>query len=90
MSQPVTVAELTSRTSPLRRIIGLLGMLALVPTAWLLVHGDLTLTDAGKRAAITLLAVQVVLRLTTWGIGHLAGFLERTDEPPETEAPTAP
>jgi hypothetical protein len=79
----VSAAELTARTSPLRRIIGLLGLAALVPTAWLLVHGDLTLTDAGKRAAITLVAVRVVLRLTTWGIGHIAGFLERTDRPPE-------
>ena len=79
----MSAAEFTARTSPLRRIIGLLGMAALVPTGWLLVHGDLTLIDAGKRAAITLVAVRVVLRLTTWGIGHVAGFLERTDEAAE-------
>jgi hypothetical protein len=86
MSQRVSAAEFTARTSPLRRIIGILGMVALVPTALLLVHGELTLTDAGKRAGITLVAVRVVLRLTTWGIGHIAGHLERTNEPVEVEA----
>jgi hypothetical protein len=86
MSQRVSAAEFTARTSPLRRIIGILGMVALVPTAWLLVHDEITLTDAGKRAGITLLAVRVVLRLTTWGIGHVAAYLERTDEPIEVEA----
>jgi hypothetical protein len=59
------------------------GLVALVPTAWLLLHGDLTLTDAGKRAGITLIAVRVVLRLTTWGIGHVAASLERPDQPAE-------
>ncbi len=86
MSERVTAAEFTARTSPLRRIIGLLGMVALVPTAWLLLHGDLTLTDAGKRAGITLVLVRVVLRLTTWGIGHIAGYLERTDPAVDVEA----
>jgi len=86
MSERVSAAEFTARTSPLRRIIGVLGMLALVPTAWLLVHGEITLTDAGIRAGVTLLAVRVVLRLTTWGIGHVAAYLERTDEPADAEA----
>ncbi len=86
MSQRVSAAEFTARTSPLRRIIGVLGLLALVPTAWLLVHGQLTLTDAGIRAGVTLLAVRIVLRLTTWGIGHVAASLERTDEVVDVEA----
>jgi hypothetical protein len=84
MSQPVS--DFVGRTSPLRRIIGLLGLVALVPTAWLLWKGDITLTDAGKRAFITLVAVRVVLRLTVWGIGHVVGFLERADHAPEATA----
>ena len=86
MSQRVSAAEFAARTSPLRRIIGVLGLVALVPTAWLLVHGQLTLTDAGIRAGVTLVAVRVVLRLTTWGIGHTAAYLERTDPAPEGDA----
>ena len=79
MSERAMTEALTGRTSPLRRIIGLLGLIALVPTAWMLWKGDITLTDAGKRAVIAFLAVRIVLRFVTWGIAHVVSFLERSD-----------
>jgi hypothetical protein len=72
-------SELLGRTSPLRRLIGVLGMLALVPTAWMLFKNEITVADAGQRAAVTYVAVRIALRLTGWAIGNVAKFLEKTD-----------
>lgn len=67
------------RTSPLRRLIGMLGLLALVPTAWMLFKNQITVSDAGQRAAVTYVAVRIALRVTGWGIASVAQFLDKTD-----------
>ncbi len=78
-ASPVRSATLPGRTSPLRRLIGVLGLLALVPTAWMLFKDQITVSDAGQRAAITYVAVRIALRLTGWGIASVAQFLDTND-----------
>lgn len=62
---------------PLRRIAGGVGLVALLPTGWLLASGSLTVDDAAARAAVTLGAVVVVGRLAGWALSFLAGELDR-------------
>lgn len=57
---------------PLRRLIGALGLVCLVPIAWLLATGAITLLDAAFRALITLVAVLVVGRVLGWFVEGLA------------------
>lgn len=47
----------------LKKTAAFLGLVALAPIAYQLVIGDLTPTDAGIRAGITLLGVLVIRRL---------------------------
>ncbi len=68
---------------PLRRLSGALGLLALLPTAYLLAVGAITLLEGAWRASATLLAVVVVGRLASWIITGLARSFERV--PPGSE-----
>jgi hypothetical protein len=74
-----TTASTLGRTSPLRRLIGVLGLLALVPTAWMLFKDQITVADAGQRAAVTYVAVRIALRLSAWGIASVAQFLDKPE-----------
>lgn len=62
---------------PLRRSIGALGLLALVPVAAMMLLGTLSPVDAARRAATIVVVLLLVGRLVGWGIGHLAGVIER-------------
>lgn len=62
---------------PLRRSVGALGLLALVPLAGMLVVGTLDPVDAAQRALVTLIALLVLGRLASWGVHGLASAVER-------------
>lgn len=51
---------------PLGRAFAVLGLLLLVPTAWLLVVGDLAPVDAAGRGLLTLGVVVVAHRVAVW------------------------
>jgi hypothetical protein len=65
---------------PLRRMVGLLGLLALIPIAVLLLTGALDLVTAASRALIVLLVVVVVGRLTGSFLQSIAGQLDEQDD----------
>lgn len=65
---------------PLRRLVGTLGLLALVPTALLLLRGSVTVTDAAVRGGATLVAVVVLGRVAGWMLSFLAGEFERAGD----------
>lgn len=70
-------------TWPYRRYVALLGVLLLLPTAWLLATGAITAADAGIRAALTLVAVKVIDRVGRWGFRRAvitAGKIHGTEE----------
>ena len=67
------------RSSPLRRSIAVMGLVLMVPLGLKLLHGELSLPEAGKRAAITFLAVLVCVRIFTALLGRAADVLERTE-----------
>ncbi len=58
--------------SPLTRPIAVVGLLALLVTAWLLTTGQLSLAEAGTRALLVLVVAKVVDRLATWGLRRAA------------------
>lgn len=64
---------------PLRRAVGVLGLLALVPTAVLLTTGTITVEDAALRAGATLLAAWVLGKVAGWWLSFLASEFERPD-----------
>ncbi|MBW3657188.1 MAG: hypothetical protein KY457_01015 [Actinobacteria bacterium] len=76
---------------PLRRSIGALGLLALVPVAAMLVVGTLDPVDAAKRSLVTLIGLLVLGRLASWGVHAIASTVERGGTEPEGagEAETA-
>lgn len=61
---------------PLRRSIGALGLLALVPVAGMMLLGTLTPVDAAQRAMTITVALLMIGRLVGWGIGYLARSVE--------------
>lgn len=65
---------------PLRRLTGAVGLIALLPTAWLLATNAITLTDAAVRMIVTLVVVVAVGRLIGMVVGGLAGSFERDEE----------
>jgi hypothetical protein len=76
---------------PLRRLVGMLGLLALAPTAAMLFLGRVTPAAAALRAVATLLAVMVVGRLAGWWVDQMARGYETSAgsapaEPGEPEA----
>jgi hypothetical protein len=68
------------RSSPLRRAVAVMGLLLMVPLALKLLHGELSLPEAGKRAGMTFLAVLVCVRIFTAVLGRAADLLERTGD----------
>lgn len=66
---------------PLRRLVGILGLLALVPTAVMLTAGTITLEDAAVRAGATLLAAWLLGKIAGWWLSFLAREFERAREP---------
>ena len=71
------------KAGPVRRAAGTLGLLALIPTALMLIAGNVTLQVAAVRAAITLGTVMVLARVATWGVGWIA---DSATAAPPTEA----
>lgn len=63
--------------SPLRRPIALLGLVALLVTAWLLLGGHLSPAEAGVRALVVVAGVRVLDVLATWGLRRVAGSAAR-------------
>jgi hypothetical protein len=51
---------------PVRRAAGMLGLLALAPTAIGLLSGTLSARDAAVRAAVTMMAAVAVARIASW------------------------
>lgn len=74
---------------PLRRLVGILGLLALVPTAAMLTAGTITLEDAALRAGATLLAAWLLGKVAGWWLSFLAREFERAGEP-GVRAPAQP
>lgn len=62
---------------PLRRPVAVLGLLVLLPTAWMTATGQLGAADAGIRALATLLAVLLVNRVANWGVRRTNRTLAR-------------
>ena len=60
------------KAGPIRRAAGTLGLLALIPTALMLIKGNVTLQVAAVRAGITLGTVMFLARVATWGVGWIA------------------
>jgi hypothetical protein len=63
---------------PIRRLVGMLGLLALVPTAAMLAVGRVTPPDAALRALATLVATMLIGRAATWWVGQMARGYERS------------
>lgn len=78
---------------PLRRSIGALGLLAMLPVAAMLILGALEPVDAARRSLVTLIGLLVLGRLASWGCHGIASAIERSGMAPgdaETAAsPTA-
>lgn len=62
----------------IRRLIALLGLAGIGWIAYTLVLGQVTLADAGIRAAAILAAVMVLTRLFGFGVRMIATSLERS------------
>jgi hypothetical protein len=60
------------KAGPIRRAAGTLGLLALIPTALMLIKGNVTLQVAAVRAGITLGTVMILARVAAWGAGWIA------------------
>ena len=72
---------------PVRRAAGMLGLLALAPTAIGLLSGTLTPADAAVRAAATMVAAVAVARLASW---WLRSAVERPEPEQAGEGSSAP
>ena len=75
------------KAGPIRRAAGTLGLLALIPTALMLIAGNVTLQVAAVRAGITLGSVIVLARIGTWAVGWIA---DSAQESATTEPATEP
>lgn len=65
---------------PLRRLVGMLGLLALLPTAVMLTTATITPEDAALRGGATLVAALVLGRVAGWGLSLLAAEFERPED----------
>lgn len=61
---------------PLRRFVGILGLVALVPTLLMVAQGEVSLVDAAVRATVTVVVVLALGRVVSWGMGALASDVE--------------
>lgn len=68
---------------PLRRSVGALGLVALVPLAAMVVTGTLAPVDAARRAAVTLVVLLLLGRLAGRAVSHLATLVEAGDRAPD-------
>jgi uncharacterized membrane protein YraQ (UPF0718 family) len=57
---------------PLRRFVGMLGLLALAPTAVMLGLGRITPATAALRAVATLLVAVIIGRVAGWWVAEMA------------------
>lgn len=69
---------------PLRRLVGALGLVALIPLLVMVSLGALSPVDAAPRAMVMLLVLLVLGRLVSWGMEVLAAQVESV-EPAEGE-----
>ena len=76
------------KAGPLREVAGIVGLLALVPTAAMLALGQVTVADAAVRAGVTLLGVQLIARIATWWLRAFLSSIEVTEDEKPAEAPT--
>ena len=68
------------KPGPLRQLAGMVGLLALTPTALLLAQGGLSPLEAAVRAVVTMIGVVAVARTVGWGLAAAAGSMERSGE----------
>lgn len=66
---------------PLRRLVGALGLVALVPLLAMVSLGSLTPVDAAIRAAVMVAVLHVLGRIASWGMGMLAAHVETAEAP---------
>jgi hypothetical protein len=70
------------RPGPIRRLLGILGLLGLSPVGWRLLDGSLTPVDAAVRAVVTLVVVLVVGRILGMWVAQVAhGYDPRAGRP---------
>jgi uncharacterized membrane protein len=65
------------KSGPIRRLIAAAGLITLIPLALSLLQGNVTLMDAAKRGALTLLAVIVANRIASTGVRVMAQSMDR-------------
>lgn len=70
---------------PFRRMLAFLGLLGLVPIAYMLAVGDVSLGDAAMRASVTMGAVLVLDRLSSWSWQRAVDTHERQVDRREAE-----
>jgi hypothetical protein len=75
---------------PLRRLVGTLGLIALAPTAAMLMVGRIDATTAALRALATLLAAMLIGRVAGWWVGQMARGYEDVGGPPAEPVSEAP
>jgi len=69
----------------IQRALAVLGLLVLVPVAWGLFNGRLSLADAGLRAGAILVVVVALGRLGPWLVLRFADTLDGTWKGDEAE-----
>jgi hypothetical protein len=68
--------------SPLKRLVAIIALIAMLPIGYLLVVGHISVVDAAIRAGMTLLAAIVVNYLAGLGISAMATSMERQSAVP--------
>lgn len=66
---------------PLRRFVGVVGLVALVPMLLMVALGELSLVDAATRSGVMIAVLLVLGRFVSWGMGALASEVEATASP---------
>ena len=75
-------------TGPLRRLVGTAGLVALTPTAVMLLTGGITPFDAAVRALATLAGTMVIGRVASFWLTSIASSFERQADPDAPEETT--
>lgn len=73
--------------NPIKRVFAFCGLMFLVPVAYQLYQGRITMLDAGMKAGAALLAVLMATRLALWGLELMAGQMERAAARPVMTRP---
>ena len=71
---------------PLRRLVGMLGLMSLIPTAMMLGLGRVTPGTAAMRAVATLVATMIIGRAAGWWVRSMARGYEEDGPTDATEA----